>query len=64
VHEKFLELRAKGCGIVVISEDLEELLTLSDRIAVMYEGHIAGILDGTEATVARLGLLMTGAEAA
>jgi simple sugar transport system ATP-binding protein len=64
VHEKFLELRAKGCGIVVISEDLEELLTLSDRIAVMYEGHIAGILHGTEATVARLGLLMTGAEAA
>jgi simple sugar transport system ATP-binding protein len=63
VHEKFLELRAKGCGIVVVSEDLEELLTLSDRIAVMYEGRIAGVLDAADATVARLGLLMTGAEA-
>jgi simple sugar transport system ATP-binding protein len=63
VHEKFLELRAKGCGIIVVSEDLEELLTLSDRIAVMYEGRIAGVLDAADATVARLGLLMTGAEA-
>ena len=64
VHEKFLELRARGCGIVVIGEDLEELLALSDRIAVMYEGRIAGTLDAAEASVARLGLLMTGAEAA
>jgi simple sugar transport system ATP-binding protein len=61
IHEKFLALRGAGCGIVVISEDLEELLTLSDRIAVMYEGRIAGTLDAAEATIARLGLLMTGA---
>ena len=61
VHEKFLDLRSKGCGIVVISEDLEELLVLSDRIAVMYEGRIAGIVDAADATVARLGMLMTGA---
>jgi general nucleoside transport system ATP-binding protein len=45
----------------VISEDLEELLALSDRIAVMYEGRIAGTLDASEASVASLGLLMTGA---
>lgn len=64
IHEKFHDLRARGCGIVVISEDLEELLTLSDRIAVMYEGEIAGTLAAGEATVARLGLLMTGAEKA
>ncbi len=62
VHEKFLDLRARGCGIVVISEDLEELLVLSDRIAVMYEGRIAGTLDAAEATISRLGMLMTGAE--
>jgi simple sugar transport system ATP-binding protein len=55
-------MRAKGCGIIVIGEDLEELLMLSDRIAVMYEGRIAGTLSGAEATVARLGLMMTGAE--
>jgi len=64
IHEKFLDLRARGCGIVVIGEDLEELLTLSDRIAVMYEGRVVGTLDAGEATVARLGLLMTGAEKA
>jgi simple sugar transport system ATP-binding protein len=62
VHEKFLALRERRCGILVISEDLEELLTLSDRIAVMYEGRIAGMLDSADATVARLGLLMSGAE--
>ena len=60
VHEQFLALRAKGCGLVVISEDLEELLTLSDRIAVMYEGRISGVLDAAEATVQRIGLLMSG----
>ncbi|RVD72105.1 ATP-binding cassette domain-containing protein, partial [Mesorhizobium sp. M4A.F.Ca.ET.029.04.2.1] len=62
IHEKFLAMRAKGCGIIVIGEDLEELLMLSDRIAVMYEGRIAGTLAGADATVARLGLMMTGVE--
>jgi simple sugar transport system ATP-binding protein len=64
IHEKFLDLRGRGCGIVVIGEDLEELLTLSDRIAVMYEGRIVGTLDAADATIARLGMLMTGAEQA
>ena len=54
-------LRERGRGLLVISEDLEELLALSDRIAVMYEGRIAGVLDAAEASVARLGLLMSGA---
>lgn len=62
IHEKFLDMRAKGCGIIVIGEDLEELLVLCDRIAVMYEGRIAGTLGSADATIARLGLLMTGAE--
>jgi simple sugar transport system ATP-binding protein len=62
VHEKFLALRANRCGILLISEDLEELLVLSDRIAVMYEGRIVGTVDSAEATVARLGMMMTGAE--
>jgi simple sugar transport system ATP-binding protein len=61
VHRKFLELRSRGRALVVISEDLEELLLLSDRIAVMYEGKIAGILDASEASIAKLGLLMSGA---
>ena len=61
VHEKFLALRQKGCALMVISEDLEELLVLSDRIAVMYEGRIAGTLAAKDASIASLGLLMTGA---
>ena len=63
IHEKLLALRGRGCGILVIGEDLEELLILSDRIAVMYDGRIAGTLDAAQATIARLGLMMTGAEA-
>jgi simple sugar transport system ATP-binding protein len=62
VHEKFLTLRANRCGILLISEDLEELLALSDRIAVMYDGRIVGTVDSAVATVARLGMMMTGAE--
>lgn len=60
VHEKFLALRSAGRALLVISEDLDELMTFSDRIAVMYEGRIAGILDADEATVAALGMLMSG----
>ena len=64
VHEKFLALRAKGCALIVISEDLEELLALSDRIAVMYEGAISGVLDAADASVQRIGLLMSGVKEA
>jgi simple sugar transport system ATP-binding protein len=68
VHQRLLEERARilqaerkeGAAILLISEDLDEILALSDRIAVMYEGHIMGILDRAEATPERLGLLMAG----
>lgn len=62
VHEKFLGLRAAGRAVVMISEDLEELFQVSDRIAVMFEGRIMGILPIAEATVARIGLMMSGAD--
>jgi len=61
VHEQFLALRAKGRAVVVISEDLEELFALADRIAVMYEGRIVGILPIAQASVAQVGLMMSGA---
>lgn len=61
VHEKFLALRAAGRALLVISEDLDELMTLSDRIAVIYEGRIVGVLESDKATVAEIGLLMNGA---
>ena len=64
VHQNFLELRRKGRAVILISEDLEELFTLSDRIAVMYEGRINGMMPISEATVQKVGLLMAGMEAA
>lgn len=63
VHDHFLEMRGRGRGILLISEDLEELMALSDRIAVMFDGRIAGEMPTSEATVERLGLLMAGAVA-
>lgn len=43
-----------------MSEDLDEVMALSDRIAVIYEGQIMGIVDGDEATPEQLGLMMAG----
>jgi len=60
VHERLLEQRARGCGILLISSELDEIRALSDRIAVMFEGRIVATLDAKEASEARLGLLMAG----
>jgi simple sugar transport system ATP-binding protein len=60
VHRKFLDMRARGRGLLVISEDLEELFTLSDRIAVIYEGRIMAVIPVAEATAQNVGLLMAG----
>jgi simple sugar transport system ATP-binding protein len=62
VHRQLLDLRAKGGGVLLISEDLEELFALSDRIAVMYAGCIMADLPIAEANVERVGLLMAGVE--
>jgi simple sugar transport system ATP-binding protein len=62
VHRQLLDLRAKGGGVLLISEDLEELFALSDRIAVMYSGRLMADLPIAEATVERVGLLMAGVE--
>ena len=60
VHRQFLDLRARGRGVVMISEDLEELFEISDRIAVVYEGRVLAVLDTAETSVAQVGLLMAG----
>lgn len=64
VHGKLLEQRQRGAAILLISEDLDEILALSDRIAVIYEGEIRGVLPRPEADPERLGLLMSGARTA
>jgi ABC-type uncharacterized transport system ATPase subunit len=60
IHQRLLQARNQGKAVLLISADLEEILSISDRIAVMYEGQIVGILNPEEATEARLGLMMTG----
>lgn len=60
VHGKLIEQRLAGAAILLISEDLDELLRLADRIAVIYEGEIMGILPAAEVTIERLGLWMAG----
>ena len=61
VRQELLEQRQNGAAILLISEDLDEILALSDRIAVIYEGEIVGVLPASEATPERLGLMMAGA---
>ncbi|MDD2236018.1 MAG: ABC transporter ATP-binding protein [Kiritimatiellae bacterium] len=60
VHRRLLDLRREGAGILLISEDLDELFNLSDRIAVIYKGRIMGEFERSEATRERIGLLMAG----
>jgi ABC-type uncharacterized transport system ATPase subunit len=60
IHQRLIQARDAGKAVLLISADLEEILSLSDRIAVIYEGQIVGILDPEEATEERLGLMMTG----
>lgn len=60
VHQQILNERDKGKAILLISADLEEVLTLSDRIAVIYEGEIVDILDPKKTDENEIGLLMTG----
>ncbi|KAA6482990.1 ABC transporter ATP-binding protein [Rhizobium rhizogenes] len=55
-----VELRDAGTGIVLISEELEELLNLSDRIAVLYEGKVMGIVENDKADIDQIGLMMGG----
>ncbi len=60
VHEQLLEARQRGAGILLISEDLDELLELSDRIQVIYHGQLSESLDPENISLQELGLLMSG----
>ena len=63
IHSQLAAQKASGCATLLISEDLDEVLGLSDRIGVMYEGRLMGVLDREDATVERLGLWMAGVAA-
>jgi len=60
IRKKLLEERDQGVAILLISEDLEELLMISDRIGVIYEGEIEGIVDIDSADINEIGLMMAG----
>jgi general nucleoside transport system ATP-binding protein len=60
VWERLLEQRSRGCAVLLISSELDEIRALSDRIAVMFEGRLVATLPAAEATEERLGLLMAG----
>ena len=62
IHERISQQRQRGTASVVISEDLDEVMALSDRIAVMFDGKIMGIISHEDATRESIGLMMTGEE--
>ncbi|MEA3396622.1 MAG: ABC transporter ATP-binding protein [Chloroflexota bacterium] len=62
VHKKLIELRAQDKAVLLISMELTEILDLSDRILVIYEGEIVGLFEAGQATPEMLGLLMAGSQ--
>ena len=62
VQQRLLKERERGAAIVYISTELEEVMAISDKVAVMYRGEFVGVLDAKTATVEEIGLLMGGGE--
>ena len=60
VHRLLLDQRQAGSATILISEDLDEILALADRVAVIYEGRLVGLYDAAEADIGEIGLRMTG----
>ena len=61
IHKQIVEMRDQGVAVLLVSAELDEIMSLSDRIAVMYHGQIVATMDADKATRAELGLLMAGA---
>ena len=61
VHKLLIQQRDDGAAILLISEDLDELLSLSDRLAVIYEGNLVGEMPAEGADIHTIGLMMAGA---
>ena len=60
IHRRLLEKRDQGCAVLLVSSELDEIMELSDRIAVMYRGKIVDIIPAQQATKEGVGLLMAG----
>jgi len=64
IHRRLVQKRDEGCAVLLVSAELDEIMALSDQIAVMYEGRIVGTVDAGKVTREELGLLMAGAQVA
>jgi len=64
IHRQIVAQRDRGVAVLLVSAELDEILALSDRIAVIYEGAIIAVVDGPTATREQVGLLMAGVRAA
>ena len=60
IHRKMVEMRDQGIAVLLVSAELDEILALADRIAVMYHGQIVAVMDARDADREELGLLMAG----
>jgi simple sugar transport system ATP-binding protein len=60
IHGQLLKQRANGSAVLLISEDLDEVMQLSDRVLVLLEGEAMGLVERRETTFAEIGLMMTG----
>ena len=62
IHRRLIQKRDEGVAVLLVSVELDEIMALSDRIAVMYEGEIVGAVNADEVTREELGLLMAGSQ--
>jgi ABC-type uncharacterized transport system ATPase subunit len=62
IHKRIIQKRDEGCAVLLVSPELEEVMSLSDRIAVVFEGKILDIMPAEQATREKLGLLMAGVQ--
>jgi ABC-type uncharacterized transport system ATPase subunit len=60
IHKRLIQKRDEGCAVLLVSTELDEVMQLSDRIAVLYRGKIVGIVDAKTTTKENLGLMMAG----
>jgi simple sugar transport system ATP-binding protein len=60
IHKRIIELRDAGKAVLLVSVELDEILSLSDRVAVMFDGHIMGERDPDKTDERELGLMMAG----
>ncbi|MDC1115411.1 ABC transporter ATP-binding protein [Alphaproteobacteria bacterium] len=62
IHQQLIDMRDKGCAIILVSVELDEIMSLSDRIMVMNNGRIMGLVEQATANVKDIGLLMAGVQ--